>query len=151
MATRRGDIRLVIGATFAIVVAGLLVAGLILVVTGRPKTPGNEKPIRFGFAKSLAAKVREGGPVAFAGTSGDDGFWLALEHGRLVPLLVRQPGPPACVLRWRGSRDTFTCDGRSVTIGSLVRYSNEIPKRGDDKGIFLVNLRHVTPAPDAPG
>ena len=147
MTTKRADAKLVIVATAAVIVAGLLVAAAILLVTGRSKTPGNEKPIPFGYAKSLTTKVRAGGPVAFAGTSGDDGFWLALEHGRLVPLLVRQPGPPACVLRWRGSRDTFTCDGRPVTTGSLVRYSTEIPKRGDRKGILLVDLRQVEPAP----
>ena len=147
MTTKRGDARLVIGATVAIVLAGLLVAVAILLVTGRSKTPGNEKPIPFGYARSLTTKVRKGGPVAFAGTSGDDGFWLALEHGRLVPLLVRQPGPPACVLRWRGSRDTFTCNGRAVATGSLVRYATEIPRRGDRKGILLVDLRHAEPAP----
>lgn len=149
MSSRRGDLKLVIGATFAVVVVGLLVAAAILVVTGRSKTPGNEKPIRFGFAKSLTTKVRDGGPVVFAGTSGDDGFWLALERGRLTALLVRQPGPPPCSLRWRGSRDTFTCDGHPVRTTTLARYSTEIPAHGDDQGIFLVDLRHVESRPAA--
>jgi hypothetical protein len=148
MSQRRGDTRLLLGATAAVIVAGLLVAVAILLVTGRAKTPKPTKPITFGIAASLRAKVEDGGPFAYAGTSGDDGFWVALEDGKLVALVVRQP-QLGCNVKWRGSVDSFTCHDRKVKPGQLQRYRVIVPTAGDRKGQFLVDLRKVEPAPSA--
>lgn len=144
---RKGDTRLVVGATAAVIVAGVLVAVAILLVTGRAKTPAPDEPITFGVAKTLRDKVAEGGPVAYAGTRGDDGFWVAIEDGELVALVVQQPRL-GCNVRWRGSVDSFTCGGEKVDSTDLDRYRVIIPERGDEKGRFLVDLRDVQAPPN---
>lgn len=150
MATRRGDTRILIVATVAVITAGLVIAAAILVVTARAKTPALKGPIPFGYAKSLQTKVKTGGPVAYAGTTGDTGFWLAIEHGDLVALKIRRPGTTDCNVRWAGSVDSFLdCNGKRVRTVQLARYATEIPKRGGDKGILLVDLRHTIPPPSA--
>lgn len=150
MATRRGDTRVLIVATLAVLAAGLVIAAAILLVSGRSKTPALRGPIPFGYAKSLQAKVKTGGPVAYAGTTGDTGFWLAIEHGKLVALKIRRPGSSDCNVRWAGSVDSFLdCNGKRVRTDQLARYPIEIPKRGGDKGILLVDLRHTIPAPSS--
>jgi hypothetical protein len=148
MTERRSDTKLLIGATVAVLVAGLIIAAAILLVTGRAKTPGLDKPIPFGIASSLRAKVKEGGPILFAGTTGDTGFWLILEDGRLVALDVQKPTEKTCNIKFRSSLDAFTdCHGRKVTPESMARFRTSVPKRGDQKGFFLVDLRHLDPAP----
>ncbi len=143
----RSDTRTFVIATLAILVFGLVVAGTILAVTGRAKTPEVKGPIPFGFAKSLKTKVKTGGPVAYAGTTGDTGFWLAIEHGELVALKIRKPGTSDCNVRWAGSVDSFLdCNGKKVKIGQLARYRTDIPKTGDRKGNLLVNLRETISA-----
>jgi hypothetical protein len=144
---RKGDTRLVLGATAAVIVAGLLVAAAILLVTGRAKTPEPDGPVTFGVAKTLREKVAEGGPVAYAGTRGDDGFWVAIEDGELVALVVQQPRL-GCNVRWRGSVDSFTCGDAEVESRDLERYRVVIPKRGEEKGRFLVDLRDVQAPPN---
>ena len=150
MAARRGDTGILIVATLAVLAAGLVIAAGILLVTARAKTPSVRGPIPFGYAKSLRTKVKTGGPVAYAGTTGDTGFWLAIEKGELVALKIRRPGTADCNVRWAGSVDSFLdCNGKRVRIDQLARYPTDIPKRGDDKGILLVDLRHTIPAPSA--
>jgi hypothetical protein len=144
----RSDTRTIVIATLAIIVFGLLVAGTILTVTGRAKTPKVTGPIPFGFAKSLKTTVKTGGPVAYAGTTGDTGFWLAIEDGKLVALKIRKPGTSDCNVRWAGSVDSFVdCDGKKVKTSQLDRYRTEIPQTGGRKGNLLVDLRTTIPAP----
>ena len=149
MANRRGDTRAILIATLAVLVAGLLVAAVILFVTGRAKTPEVTGPIPFGYAKSLTDKVKKGGPVAYAGTTGDTGFWLAIEDGELVALKIKKPGTADCNVRWAGSVDSFVdCNGDKVRMDQLARFRTEVPKKGDREGNFLVDLRDSIPAPD---
>jgi hypothetical protein len=142
------DRRLLLFAVVAVLAAGLLVAAGILLVTGRADTPEPVDPVPFGFAKSLRTKVAEGGPVAFAGTTGDTGFWLALEDGKLVALQIRKPGTEDCNVRWRGSVDSFVdCHGDKVRSRQLARFRTEIPTSGARKGNLLVDLRDTVPPP----
>jgi hypothetical protein len=144
------DRRIVVVATISIIVAGLLIAGAILAVTSRASPPKITKPVAFGVARSLHQRIDDGGPVAYAGTTGDTGFWLALEQGKLVALKIRQPGPGHCNVRWKGSVNSFVdCHGDKVRIDRLARYPVEIPRRGDQKGLLLVDLRHTDPPPAA--
>lgn len=144
---RRSDLHLLLGSAIAVIVAGILVAGAILAITARAKPPNVKIALPFGLASDIYKRVHDGGPVNIAGLSGDDGFWVALEHGQLVGLLVHQPKPNACTLRWRGSKNTFTCDDRPVTSGHLARYKTFTQTRGPQKGLFMVKLRTVLPAP----
>jgi hypothetical protein len=131
-----------------VLVLGILIAAAILLVTGRAKTPKMEGLIRFGQAKSLTEKARTGGPFAYAGSTGDTGFWVALEDGELVALKIRKPGTKDCNVIWRGSRDTFVdCDDKPIRMDQLARYRVEVPQRGDNKGQFLVDLSSNIPPP----
>lgn len=148
MPPSRDDRRILIVATLAIVVAGLLIAGAILAVTSRSSPPRITKPVAFGDARSLHRQIADGGPVAYAGTSGDTGFWLALEHGELVALKIRKPGTADCNVRWRGSKDSFVdCTGRRIGVDQLARYPTHVPTHGGQKGLLLVDLRHTVPPP----
>ena len=147
---RRGDIKLLLGATIAVLLAGVVIAAAILAVTSRGGTPNLKKPLPFGLESDVHARVRQGGPVNIAGLSGDDGFWVATEDHQLVALLVKQPKPHACTLRWRGSKNTFTCDDRPVSSRNMARYRSFTSRTGNTKGAFMVALHDVEPAPAGP-
>jgi hypothetical protein len=145
---RRTDLRIVLGATIAVLLGGVVIAAAILAITSGGGVPNIRRPQPFGLAADSRERIREGGPVNFAGLSGDTGFWLALEDGRLVALPVRQPKPLDCTLRWRGSLDTFTCDGKPVTTRDLARYRSFVEPSGPRKGLLMVALRDVLEPPN---
>ncbi len=145
---RQSDLRLLIGAAVAVIIGGIVVAAAILAVTSGGALPDIRKPQPFGSAADIGKKVKEGGPINMAGLSGDDGFWVALEHGERVALLVDQPGPPPCTLRWRGSKGTFTCNDRPVKTANLARFRSFTSRTGPTKGLYMVELKKVLPAPE---
>ena len=103
----------------------------------------------YGIARNLREKAQDGGPFAFAGNSGDDGFWIAIEDGELVALKIQKPGTKDCNVLWRGSKDTFEdCNGDPIKSRQLARYPIEIPTKGKQKGVLLVDLSTTIPAPD---
>jgi hypothetical protein len=124
-----------------------VIAAAILSITAGGGAPSTKHPIPFGSATDIRDKVRQGGPVNIAGLSGDDGFWVAIEDHRLVALLVEQPRPDACTLIWKGSKDTFTCNGRAVASTEMARYRTFVGRTGANKGAFMVRLRDVVPGP----
>ncbi len=144
---RRRDLTILLGATIAVIVAGILVAGAILAVTSRGKLPSTKVAQPFGLASDIKKKVREGGPIAMAGLSGDTGFWVGIEDRELVTLPVAQPAPNRCTLRWRGSKDSFTCDDRKIAVADLARFRSFVEPSGPRKGLLMVELRKILPAP----
>jgi hypothetical protein len=149
-AQRRGDIKLLLGAAVGVLLGGIVIAAAILAITSRGGTPNLERPVPFGLESDVHERVRQGGPVNIAGLSGDDGFWVAVEDHQLVALLVKQPKPNACTLRWRGSKDTFTCDDKPVASRNMARFRSFTSHHGATKGAFMVALYDVQPAPDGP-
>jgi hypothetical protein len=149
-AQRRGDIKLLLGAAVGVLLGGVVIAAAILAVTSRGGTPNLKRPVPFGLESDVHARVREGGPVNIAGLSGDDGFWVGIEDHKLVALLVKQPKPDACTLRWRGSKDTFTCDDKPVASRNMARYRSFTSHSGPTKGAWMVALYDVEPAPAGP-
>jgi hypothetical protein len=147
---RRSDIKLLIGAGVAVLLGGVVIAAAILALTARGNAPNVKVPLPFGLEASIHSDVRAGGPVNIAGLSGDDGFWVATENHQLVALLVKQPKPHACTLRWRGSKDTFTCDDKPVKSRNMARFRSYTATSGPNKGAFMVALSDVQPAPDGP-
>jgi hypothetical protein len=147
---RRSDITLLIGAAVGVLIAGVVIAAAILAITAGGGAPSTKRPIPFGSAVDIRSRVRDGGPYNIAGLSGDDGFWVAIEDHRLVALLVKQPKPGACTLIWRGSKDTFTCDGTPVSSRNMARYRTFTGRSGANKDLFMVRLREVVPGPDGP-
>lgn len=148
MASKRGDTRVLVLASLGVLVFGLVVAASILLITGRAKTPEIKGSIPFGVARSIHQKVKDGGPYAYAGNSGDDGFWIALEDGKLIALKIQKPGTKSCNVIWRGSRDRFEdCNGDPIRVDQLARYPTRIPKQGGDKGLLMVDLSRTIPPP----
>jgi hypothetical protein len=141
MAKPRSDTRVAVVATLGILVFGLLIAGTILFITGRAKNPDIKGSIPYGFARTIRSQVKDGGPYLFAGRTGDTGFWIALEHGKLVALKIKKPGTKDCNVRWRGSIDTFVdCHNQPIRIDQLARFPTKVPKSGAQKGVLLVNV-----------
>jgi hypothetical protein len=147
---RRSDIKLLLGAGIGVLLGGIVIAAAILAITSGGGIPSTKRPIPFGSETDIHARVRTGGPVNIAGLSGDDGFWVANEDHELVALLGKQPAPDRCTLRWRGSKDTFTCDDNPVGSRNMARYRSFTSKSGPNKGAFMVALRDVEPAPAGP-
>lgn len=147
---RRGDAKLLLGAGIAVLLGGLVIAAAILAITARGTAPNIKVPLPFGLESDIYDRVRQGGPVNIAGLSGDDGFWVAIEDHGLVALLVKQPRPHRCTLRWRGSKNTFTCDDRPVSSRNMARYRSFTSHHGATKGSLMVALRDIEPAPAGP-
>jgi hypothetical protein len=147
---RRGDITLLLGAAVGVLLGGVVIAAAILAITAGGGAPSTKHPIPFGSETDIRQKVRDGGPINIAGLSGDDGFWVAIESHRLVALLVKQPKPDPCTLIWRGSKDTFTCDGKPVDSTTMARYRTFTGRSGANKGQLMVRLRDVVPGPAGP-
>ena len=135
-------------ASLGVLVFGLIIAALILFITGRAKTPEITGSIPFGFAKSIHQKAIDGGPFAYAGNRGDDGFWIAMEDGKLVALRIQKPGTKDCNVVWRGSKNTFKdCNDESIRIDQLARYPVNVPTNGHNKGLLMVDLSTTIPPP----
>jgi hypothetical protein len=148
MTSRRGDTRVIVLATLAVLVFGLVIAAGILLISGRAKNPQIKGSIPFGVASSIRQKAKDGGPFAYAGNRGDDGFWVAIENGRLVALRIQKPGTKGCNVIWRGSKNTFVdCNSKPIRMDQLARYATRVPKTGHDKGLLMVDLSRTIPAP----
>jgi hypothetical protein len=148
MAKARSDTRVIVVAVLGVLVFGLIIAGTILFVTGRAKNPDIKGSIPYGFASTLRAQVKEGGPYAFAGKTGDSGFWIDLEHGKLVALKIKKPGTQDCNVRWRGSINTYVdCHNQPIRVDQLARFPTKVPTSGPQKGVLLVNVSGTIPPP----
>ena len=152
----KGDVRFFVVTVVAILVAGLSIAAILWVLSGRGGQPtgrtGEYTAFSAGNAETLTRQIREGGPVFFADPlAGEKGFWIDREQGELVALSVNAPAKDECALRWRASVNRYEdCDGTRYTSEQLARFTTNIPERGKQRGLFLVDLRRITPAPEPP-
>jgi len=153
--TSRSDRTLLLVTGGAVIVAGLLVAGVMLLATrsGGKVPPG---PFALGSAMGLAENVRDEGPVFYADPTGRSaGVWVDLEGGRLVALRVHDPSTD-CTVKWKAPRDGESvghyvdCHGKHLTSEQVPRYASEVPTTGARKGLLLVDVRDVLPAPSPP-
>ncbi|MBM3674693.1 MAG: hypothetical protein FJW88_07000 [Actinobacteria bacterium] len=155
MAITRKDTRLLVGAAGAVIAAGLVILVMLLALTSRGGGSDGQlydQPVPFGDAKALRRDIEAEGPINYAGSTGDSGFWVTLEDGQLVAVLVRQPGRGDCHVRWAESKGGFVdCDDERLEVAELARYRTEVPDRGTNKGKLVVDLTEVVPAPRAPG
>jgi hypothetical protein len=148
MASSRSDTRVTIIVVLGILVFGLIVAGAILVISGRAKNPDIKGSVPYGLAKTLREQVEDGGPYAFAGKTGDSGFWIDIEHGQLIALKIKKPGTTDCNVRWRGSINSFVdCHDQKIRVDQLARFPTKIPTSGSQKGLWLVDVSGTIPPP----
>jgi hypothetical protein len=133
VASRSSDIKLIAGATVAVLVAGFLIAGGILVATRGSRSvvcPQLNVGEVSGVRRTLG-----GGPFFQTGGAGC-GFWLALADGDIVAYKVEQPG--GCALRRDDGQ--WRCDGRTLAETQLAQYPVSL-QRIDDADSVVVDLR----------
>jgi hypothetical protein len=145
----RSDARILIYATAAVVLAGLLVAAVLLFATGRDAGPTKYAPFAAGYASAIKHQLQDGGPFFYPDPFGRDrNVLLALEDGKVVALSDVLPNTTSCRVRWRGSLNSFVdCHGDKLTSQELARFETEIGTAGSSKGLLLIDLRHEQPPP----
>jgi hypothetical protein len=87
----------------------------------------------------------------FANPTGGDGFWLDVEDGELVALVLDRPDTKDCVVKWKAQRDAYVdCNGDALSSNDLDRYKVTIgPRDGSPKNSVYVDLRKISPAPES--
>ncbi|MFN8035078.1 MAG: hypothetical protein U0V73_04025 [Acidimicrobiia bacterium] len=145
------DTRLLVFTGAAVLFAGLLVAGLLLLLTrgnAKPREPSTHEFVA-GSASTIARDLKEGGPYFFPDPFGHHrGVWLTLEDGRIVAIQQHVTGDTGCTIRWRGSVGSFVeCRGRKISSRSVDRYRARVATSGANKGALILNLAVVEPAP----
>jgi hypothetical protein len=145
----RSDAKILIVATGAVILAGLLVAAVLLLATSRASSPTRYQPFPAGDAASIKHQLQDGGPYFFPDPfGGDRNILLALEGGKVVALSDVLPETTDCRVRWRGSINSFVdCHDDKLRSTELARYRVEIGQVGANKGELLVDLRHREPPP----
>jgi hypothetical protein len=149
VALARSDAKLLLVAAGAVILAGLLVAAVLLLATGRASSPTKYVAFPAGDARAIRTDLKKGGPFFYPDPfGGNRNILLALEDGKVVALSDIKPGTKDCRVRWRGSIDSFVdCNDEKIRSTELARYQSEIGQIGDNEGELLVDLRRRLPAP----
>jgi hypothetical protein len=128
---RSSDIKLIVSATVAVLLAGLLVGGGMLIATrgGHNIACG---PLNIGSASDIRQKLDSGGPYFQAGGI-TCGYWLALADGNIVAYKVEQP--QNCPLQRK--RDHWECDARTVAPTELAQYPVSIQTVGQTDSVVI--------------
>jgi hypothetical protein len=128
---------LVITAALAIG-AGLIIAALLLVATGRGGS-APKGPFPLGSTAGLREEVDKS-PVYIADPTGGDGLWLERRGKEFVAVVAVPPGGSSdCTVRWRGSIDAYEdCDGNRYDSRELSTYPLE-----QRNGSLYVDTRRV--------
>lgn len=144
------DVKILLVATGAVILAGLVVAAVILVGTGRQSAQKKAGPFPAGLASAMRSDLKQGGPYFFPDPfGGDKNMLLALEDGKIVALSNIVPGSKTCTVRWKGSENTFLdCHGDKLKSTELARYASSVAEDGNLKGILLIDPRQLLPPPN---
>ena len=147
VALQRSDTKLLLLAAGAVIVAGVLVAAVLLLATSRGRESDEVHGVPGRRATAIHSELKKGGPFFDPDPfGGDRNILLALEDGKVVALDDLKPGTKDCRVRWRGSINSFVdCHDDKVRSTDLARYQSEIGELGNNKGELLVDLRHREP------
>jgi len=137
---RTSDIKLIVSATVAVLLAGLLVGGGMLIAT-RGGGDITCRPLNIGSASDIRDKLQSGGPYFQPGGT-TCGYWLALADGNIVAYKVEQP--QNCPLQRK--RDHWECASRTVDAADLAQYPVSIRTVGATDAVFV----DLTPPAVAP-
>jgi hypothetical protein len=153
MAPSRDDTRILVFATLLVVVAGVLVALVLLLATGRASSPTKYEPFEAGAARDIERLLKEGGPYYVADPfGGSRSIMFALEDGEVVALSTTLPNTKDCVVFWRESRKAFVdCNDDRHQSTDLARYQTSIDPKQGANDILLVDLRKKDPPPSSAG
>jgi len=134
---RKGDIKVLAGATIAVLLVGFFIAGAILVTTRGGSGPHCPK-LNIGLATDVRNTLETAPNFTTGG--GDCSFWLALENGDIAAYKAIQPS--GCTLAWKF--DHWSCGGRTVPVASLAQYPVSIQTVN---GVDAVIVNLGTPPP----
>ncbi len=138
--SRAADVKLIVGATVAVLLVGFFIAGAALIATrGGGNIVCNQ--LNIGAASDVRRTLQSGGPYFQTGGAGC-GFWLALDDNDIVAYKVRQPS--GCTLKLK--RDHWECGNVTVPPADLVSYPVTIKTVGGVDAVII----DLTPAPAAP-
>jgi hypothetical protein len=146
----RSDTRLLVGAGVAAVIAGLVVAVVLLLATSQADQPRTYQPFAAGPERQLKKDLREGGPFYFPDPfGGRKSILFALEGDQVVALMTHTPGDESCRIRWRGRINSFEdCHGTRLRGEQIGRFLARVEDRGGQGRIVIVDLRTEIPAPE---
>jgi hypothetical protein len=149
MPPSKSDARLLLTATLIVLVAGVLVAVVLLFFTGQGGTPTTYRPFSAGLASAIKQDLRDGGPYYYPDPfGGRHSILFALEDGKIVALATQLPGTKDCIVKWKAQLDRFVdCHGGRHVSADLDRYEAVVDPGGENKGILFVDLRRKIPAP----
>ena len=130
---------LVITAALAIGV-GLVIAGLLLIATGR-SGDAPKGPFPLGSAAGLRDEVKKS-PVYIADPTGGEGLWLELDGKQFVAIAAVPPGRSGdCTVRWRDSVAAYEdCKGKRYHAGELATFPLDLRN-----GSLYVDTRKTQP------
>ncbi len=112
---RAGDIKVIVGATIAVLLLGFFVAGAALVTT-RGGSGIQCGQLNIGLASGVRDNL-DSGPYLQTG-GGSCTFWLALDNSDIVAYKAIQPS--GCTLQLR--LDHWVCGGKTVPTSELAQY-----------------------------
>ncbi len=144
----RSDRQLLVVTVSFLLVATVFFLGVIWLATQRNES--TDGPFFIGVESSLRTHIGEGSPLYFSNPGAGDGFWLDIENGQIVALVLDQtPGPKDCIVKWKEQRDAYVdCNDNELQSTDLDRYKLKIgPRDGSPKTSVYVNLRKIEPAP----
>ena len=145
----RSDTRLLLTAAGAVLLAGVLVAVVLLFATGGSTGPKKYAPFQAGLASAIKKDLKDGGPFYFPDPfGGNRSILFAIEDDQIVALSTVLPGTKDCLLKWKAQLDRFVdCNGDRHRSTDLDRYEDFIDPSGEDQGLLFVDLRKRIPAP----
>jgi hypothetical protein len=125
--------KLLAGASVAVLLAGFLIAGGLLVATRGSKSTVCPE-LRVGVASDIRRLLQTGGPYLQTG-GGRCSFFLALEDNDIVAYKTTQP---SCTLMLK--RDHWECNGATIGASQLEQYPVSIRNVKGFDAVF-VDLR----------
>lgn len=134
----------------AVVIAGLLFTGVLLLATRNNAGQPSNQPLFLGIETPKIREIKNSSPQYIANPFGGDGFWLAVEKGKLVALVLDRPGTKNCQVKWKAQINHYLdCNGNELTSRQLARYKVTIGVRnGSPAHSVFVNLKKTSPAPE---
>jgi hypothetical protein len=129
--TRSADIKLIVGATVGVLLAGFLIAGGAFIAT---RSTGSVVcgQLDIGSATDVRQTLQNGGPYFQTGGAGC-GFWLALADSDIVAYKVQQP--QNCALKLK--RDHWQCGSQTVPAADLAQYPVSIQTVGQTDSVVV--------------
>ena len=123
---RSSDIKLIVSATVAVLLAGFLIAGGILIATRGSGSVVCGR-LNLGSATDIRKNLQDGGPSLIS-SGANCAFWLALDNGDITAYRVKQPS--GCTLQLKDRATRWVCGGRDLDPTDLATYAVTIQKFG---------------------